>query len=120
VSVYLDRLLRVDDQNYMHQNVMYFYITWIDYSAAEKISNSTMKMLNGSSALWACQLLEGCGGGWVDIHSTIHPMMPESSAAGNSFNLIALGSRAAGPEGDRGGGKWGQCCLLWIFVQRLT
>ncbi|GAB4822985.1 hypothetical protein N2152v2_010031 [Parachlorella kessleri] len=54
VSFYLDRLLKVDDREYTHQNVGFFYITWIDYSAAAKMLASTTKMLNGSACTTPC------------------------------------------------------------------
>ena len=55
VSVYLDRLLEVDCFNYRHESILYFYITWNDTSAAEKVTNNTLAVLRGESeSLCAC------------------------------------------------------------------
>ena len=66
VSFYLDRLLKVDDREYTHQNVGFFYITWIDYTAADKMVASTAKMLNGSGT--ACE--PGWSGDTHFVYST--------------------------------------------------
>ena len=54
VSVYLDRLLEVDCFNYRHESILYFYITWNDTSAAEKVTNNTLAVLRGESESGNC------------------------------------------------------------------
>ncbi|PRW57913.1 ligand-gated ion channel [Chlorella sorokiniana] len=44
VSAYLDRLLRIDEEGYVWEAVMYFYISWYDPSAYAQVAANTERM----------------------------------------------------------------------------
>lgn len=50
MSVYLDRLIEVDEQHYRHHLIVYFVITWTDPTAFETVERATASWLAGNSS----------------------------------------------------------------------
>ncbi|KAL4855826.1 Pyrophosphate-energized vacuolar membrane proton pump [Chlorella vulgaris] len=50
MSVYLDRLIEVDEQHYRHHLIVYFVITWADPTAFETVERATASWLAGNSS----------------------------------------------------------------------
>ncbi|KAI7836530.1 hypothetical protein COHA_009630 [Chlorella ohadii] len=49
MSVYLDRLLEVDEKNYRHSEILYFLLTWNDPDAAATIADNTARWKAGQA-----------------------------------------------------------------------
>ncbi|PRW32538.1 ligand-gated ion channel [Chlorella sorokiniana] len=49
MSVYLDRLLEVDEKNYRHSEILYFLLTWNDPEAAPTIAANTERWKAGQA-----------------------------------------------------------------------
>ncbi|KAI3429737.1 hypothetical protein D9Q98_010052 [Chlorella vulgaris] len=50
VSVYLDRLINVDEDNYRWEAIHYFYLSWTDYTAWSLVSNQSIALLTDPSS----------------------------------------------------------------------